>query len=968
MSATDPTVCKGCGKPMTTFHEKDMCPSCLLGLDLSVSEQPDDDIEHIASIFPDYEVVGRIGGGAMGNVYRAIQLKLNREVAIKVIGEAIEQDAQFLKRFEREAQTLANLNHPGIVTAHDFGRDLDLCYFVMEYVEGKDLARHLREGKFPLSTAVELLGQVCDALEYAHSQGVTHRDIKPANIIVDASGRIKIVDFGLAKRWNGPSDEAEAITHPDSAMGTPRYMAPEQWESPRDVDHRADIFSLGVLIYELLSGEPPAGFLVPLASKLGVDPAWDKLIARCVDSDPNKRFQSVREVREALQHAAHKASPGDDETMIPSETPQSCDVVVSFAQDEGALLEPAFNQLKASSSLILRDPLIEEDDGHLSAIPPGLRRGRLFVLAVSGRSIQRQQAVKLRLALCDRRHVPVIALRLDDAPLGDLQFLLGTAQSWIDASAGMDADVLEELSEAVNLQLKESAGLEHSLNALTDSSVTSNTSQASKGKLVALLHKHGAEPDEIVLEYLNEQLPRMGVKVLQDRHSSIGMEWFQEVHDKVSRADVVIPLLSSKSVESEMLALEIKKADEAGQKQAGRPKILPVRVDYTGNLPPEIAACLDHLPYFLWQGSQDSPALVQSLIKALDDSRELSDARERMPTGAVPLDSPFYVERDSDAPFHAAVQRGESIVLVKAGRQMGKTSLVARGLNRARQSGDEVVLIDLNAFDESNMKDLETFYKTLGGLLADELDLDDYPEDHWRDQRGPNDNFGNYVRRRILKPLEGRLIWGLDEADRLFGYDYASEAFGLFRSWHNARALDPEKPWSKLTMVISYATEASLFIRDPNMSPFNVGQLLTLQDFTPQEVMTLNERYGSPLKNAEEIESLMRLVGGHPYLIRRCLHAMTVEGVSLSEIQRSGASDEGMFGDHLRRICYLLLNYDGADRDLAESVRQLLAGTIEIPSEHFFRLRSAGLLVGESRSQPRFRCAIYEDYLKANLV
>ena len=306
--------------------------------------------------------------------------------------------------------------------------------------------------------------------------------------------------------------------------------------------------------------------------------------------------------------------------------------------------------------------------------------------------------------------------------------------------------------------------------------------------------------------------------------------------------------------------------------------------------------------------------------------------------------------------------------MVKAGRQMGKTSLLARGLNRARQNSERVVLTDLNAFNESSMKDLETFYKALGGVLADELDLDDYPEDVWRDQRGPNDNFGNYVRRKVLQPLENRLIWALDEADRLFAYDYASEAFGLFRSWHNARALDPDKPWSKLTLVISYATEASLFIRDPNMSPFNVGQLLQMRDFTREEVQELNDRYGLPLQRGEEIDALMNLVGGQPYLIRRCLHAMAVEGMTLEGILAHGSDDGGMFGDHLRRITYLLLNYDEGDRALADSLRSLLGGSAEMPAEHFFRLRSAGILTGESRAEPQFRCAIYAAYLKRYLL
>ena len=217
--------------------------------------------------------------------------------------------------------------------------------------------------------------------------------------------------------------------------------------------------------------------------------------------------------------------------------------------------------------------------------------------------------------------------------------------------------------------------------------------------------------------------------------------------------------------------------------------------------------------------------------------------------GAVPLDSEFYVERPTDLDFRDAINRQDSIVLVKGGRQMGKTSLLARGLQQARENGAKVVFTDFQALSASHLQSAETLYLALAESIADQLDLDVMPDEVWNEKRGPNVNLERYLRREVLGGFDAPLVWGLDEVDRLFTCSFGSEVFGLFRSWHNRRSLDPTGPWSRLTLGIAYATEAHLFITDLNQSPFNVGTRLSLSDFTPGEVGDLNRRYGSPLKS-----------------------------------------------------------------------------------------------------------------------
>ena len=252
-------------------------------------------MEDLARRFPDLELRGVLGRGGMGAVYLARQVKLDRDVALKVLPPEVGRDPAFAQRFLREARTLARLNHPHIVQVFDFGQtpalspedggedEPGLFYFLMEYVDGANLRDVIAASPSPGSPSpiggaltpaksLEIVRQVCAALQFAHARGVVHRDVKPENILLDKTGTVKIVDFGLAKLGRGDREEAAAgtLTGTRQAMGTPHYMAPEQARGTRDVDHRADIYSLGVVFYELLTGELPLGRFAP-AQRAGAD-------------------------------------------------------------------------------------------------------------------------------------------------------------------------------------------------------------------------------------------------------------------------------------------------------------------------------------------------------------------------------------------------------------------------------------------------------------------------------------------------------------------------------------------------------------------------------------------------------------------------------------------------------------------------------------------------------------------------
>jgi DNA-binding SARP family transcriptional activator len=484
---------------------------------------------------------------------------------------------------------------------------------------------------------------------------------------------------------------------------------------------------------------------------------------------------------------------------------------------------------------------------------------------------------------------------------------------------------------------------------------------------VALLYKRHAQPDEQVLELLEDRLTAHGFQVFVDRHLAVGVEWAKEIERQVRLADAVIPLLSAAAVPSEMLQYEVQIAHEAAQQQRGKPRLLPVHVGDPGPLPEALAAILDPLQHALWEGPQDDERLVAELLRALERAAAppVAVPREKLEAvgGAVPLDSQFYVVRPTDQEFEAAIARQDSIVLVKGARQMGKTSLLARGLRQAREAGARVVRTDFQKLVAADLESLETLFLTLATSLADQLDLPVLPEDVWNVRRSPSVKLERYVQREVLGQTEAPIIWGLDEVDRLFSCDFGGEVFGLFRSWHNERAFDTEGSWSRLTLAIAYATEAHLFITDVNQSPFNVGTRLTLEDFRIEQVADLNGRYGSPLRDEAEVLRFYRLVNGQPYLVRRGLNEMVSHGLEIGALEAQADRDEGIFGDHLRRMLVLLAR----DPSLCEAVRCVLRGGPCPTAETFYRLRSAGVLAGDSTADARPRCQLYAAYLARHL-
>jgi serine/threonine protein kinase len=329
--------------------------------------------------------------------------------------------------------------------------------------------------------------------------------------------------------------------------------------------------------------------------------------------------------------------------------------------------------------------------------------------------------------------------------------------------------------------------------------------------------------------------------------------------------------------------------------------------------------------------------------------------------GAVPLASPFYLERPADDEFHLAIERQDSIVSVKGAHQMGKTSLLARGLQQARLAGNQVILTDFQDCNDSSLGSVKDFYLALGASLEDELGLGTSLADVWNNNHSPNRNFDQFLRRTLQEEISDHLFWGMDELDRLFSTGFQDEVFGKFRSFHEKRVLEPNGPWKKLTLAIAFATEAHLLIRDLNRSPFNVGTRIVLEDFTPEQVAKLNELHGSPLRDHLEVTRFTKQFGGQPYLTRRGLHEMVTRSLHFDRLL---AQAENLFEDHLQRLLRSLKE----DNETIQALLPVLRGQPCTNPESFFRLRSAGVLSGESPADCRPRCLLYKKFLTGHLL
>ncbi|HEX9438160.1 MAG TPA: AAA-like domain-containing protein, partial [Roseiflexaceae bacterium] len=327
--------------------------------------------------------------------------------------------------------------------------------------------------------------------------------------------------------------------------------------------------------------------------------------------------------------------------------------------------------------------------------------------------------------------------------------------------------------------------------------------------------------------------------------------------------------------------------------------------------------------------------------------------------GNVRLGSPFYIERATDAVALDMIRMEGATITIRGPRQIGKSSLLIRVKDAAERAGKRVAYLDFQQFDYAVLRDADMFFQQFCGWIGDELDLENRVDEFWSKPFGNIRRCTRYIEHYLLKELNNPLVLAFDEVDNLFEAGFRSDFFAMLRAWHNDRA--QKQAWRQLDIVLVTSTEPYRLIENLNQSPFNVGEVIELRDFTPDQVAELNRRHGAPLAD-DQVRQLIGLLGGHPYLIRRALTLIAGGRSSAADLLANAAADQGPFDAHLSYY----LKQINKQKDLAQGMHQIIASSSCADEQVFDRLQSMGMVYREARVV-RPRCRLYADFFKRRL-
>ena len=502
----------------------------------------------------------------------------------------------------------------------------------------------------------------------------------------------------------------------------------------------------------------------------------------------------------------------------------------------------------------------------------------------------------------------------------------------------------------------------------------------------AFISYRHVSPDEECAVELSNFLEQAGLEVFIDTRILVGQKWVDEIDRQLRSSEHFVALLSAESIRSDMLRQEI--GDAYALARRGKIRIYPIRLAFDGALPYDLGAYLNPLQYIPWNRSEPWDQVCRCILTAIRSPHQspsqqrnevsvqdlhrlvqvtdqagapLPAADPRLDTGAVALDSPFYVSRPTDDEVTRLVGTPGRTILIKGARQVGKTSLLTRSMGAAERCGHRVVYIDFQLIDDAHLESLKTLATYIAHRIARTLRTATQPADVWDDHLGAPESLTEFIQQAMLADATPVSIC-CDEVDRIFDCKYRNAFFAMVRAWHNRRATAPA--WRSFGLLIAHSTEPALFIDDVNQSPFNVGDVFRLEDFTPAEIAWLNQRHGLPLKSAAELDAIQRLVGGHPYLVRQSLYVLSTNRVgSLADLLASADDDGGPFGDHLRRHLFGLSKRP----HIASAFKTVVREKRCEGEDDFQRLKAAGLVAGTSRASARVRCDLYQRYFSRHL-
>lgn len=501
---------------------------------------------------------------------------------------------------------------------------------------------------------------------------------------------------------------------------------------------------------------------------------------------------------------------------------------------------------------------------------------------------------------------------------------------------------------------------------------------------IFLSYKRDSNDEALALEVFQALSQQHNLFI--DQTLLVGTRWAERIEAELRRSDFLIVFLSALSIHSEMVGAEIAMAHNLAKAHGGRPGILPVRVNYREPFQYPLNIYLDEINWAFWNSQGDTPHLIKELLSAISGG-ELSIKGEEakveliqqssqssslppplasaqpqaleMPEGTMDPQSRFYVVRPSDPLALETIKRQGVTLTIKGPRQMGKSSLLIRTIDTASKLGKRVAFLDFQLFDKTALTDADLFFQQFCSWLSDELEVKDKVSEYWAMPLGNSHRCTRYMGRCILKELDSPIVLAMDEVESIFDTDFRSDFFGMLRSWHNSRATSPA--WKKLDLVLVTSTEPYQLIENLNQSPFNVGQVIELTDFTTEQVAFLNNIHGTPLMS-DEMQRLMTLLRGHPYLVRRALYLISSRHISVDDLFAHATADRGPFGDHLRYHLFRMHDKD----ELVQGMREVIHRNVCTDERVFFRLRGAGLVRKEGRAVLP-RCQLYAEYFEEHL-
>lgn len=497
-------------------------------------------------------------------------------------------------------------------------------------------------------------------------------------------------------------------------------------------------------------------------------------------------------------------------------------------------------------------------------------------------------------------------------------------------------------------------------------------------------YKRNVDPDESVALNVAKALEDRGHYVFLAQIMPASEAWVKRINQEIRDADYLVTFLSGHSISSEMVKEEIEIAYNLAKTTGGKPKMLPVRLNYRAPFQYPVDKYLNHINWALWDGDEDTPRLIDELLHAIagtplpinpehqknivtpkDDGKLTAPSYNAQPIawgmseGTINIESKFYVARPSDAVAIEAIKREGVTITIKAPRQMGKSSLLMRIMQQAQAQSKKVVFLDFQLFDKPALTNADQFYRQFCSWITNELGLDDRTGEYWNMNISNSLRCTRYMEKHLLKQIGTPLLLAMDEVETMFDADFRSDFFGMLRSWHNKRMMGAI--WKNFDLALVTSTEPYQLIENLNQSPFNVGEVINLKDFTIDQVADLNERYGKPM-NPPQIQHLMDLLFGHPYLTHRALY-LTADGrITPDELFTQAADDRGPFGDHLRYHLFRIHQ----KKELVERLIQIIKHRTCADDWIFRRLEGVGLVRKEGYNFIP-RCQLYENYFREKL-